>query len=632
MSSGLYSGVSGLALGSGLYRNVSGLWGGSSGLIDGFGGGSPFPGASLYLDFLTPPLDPRITFSRGTNATLVDSTGRITYAPANLLTYSQEFDNAAWTKSASGGATAPAVTANTTVAPDGTTTADTVVFVAPVSGDRSNIVNTPSITNGVACNGSFYVKADGAGDVGKIIAFRHVGASGYTLVTLTAVWQRVSVTEVAAVGAAFSIDLRPSVGTSSGTVTVNLWGAQLEPVTYQTTPGTYVATTASAYYGPRFDYDPVTLAPRGLLIEEARTNFLRYSSEFDNVVWTNASPSIPTVTVSTTTAPDGTTTADTLTAATGGTSSQTRQIASSTGATGNFTGSIFLKAGTSTRSRMIVVDSTSSFNVIGDFAIAWTGGVASVQSVTLGTASVTAVGNGWYRCALTASAPSANASVALAVFPDILVGTNSVIAWGAQLEAGAFATSYIPTVASTVSRSADVATMTGTNFSSWYNFSEGTYVYEYIRAANTSGVGGRVFASGVGGSNSYGIWVNQNTATQDQLTIRDISGDAVSGVSFNVNSTGVNKGAVAYKVNDFAWASNGGTVATDTTGVVPSLSDQLRIGRAINSDSAYLNGHIRAIAYYNTRLPNTQLQTLTAPSLASPLALDFLSTTYTVGY
>jgi hypothetical protein len=53
--------------------------------------------------------------------------------------------------------------------------------------------------------------------------------------------------------------------------------------------------------------------------------------------------------------------------------------------------------------------------------------------------------------------------------------------------------------------------------------------------------------------------------------------------------------------------------------------DQVAIGQ-------YLNGHIRAIAYYNTRLPNTQLQTLTAPSLASPLALDFISPTYTVGY
>ena len=91
MSSGLYSGVSGLALGTGLYRDVSGLWSGASGLIAGFDGGNPYSGASLYLDFLTmtaPTFDSRITFSRGTGATLTDSTGRITYAPNNVVTNS----------------------------------------------------------------------------------------------------------------------------------------------------------------------------------------------------------------------------------------------------------------------------------------------------------------------------------------------------------------------------------------------------------------------------------------------------------------------------------------------------------------------------------------------------------------
>jgi hypothetical protein len=62
---------------------------------------------------------------------------------------------------------------------------------------------------------------------------------------------------------------------------------------------------------------------------------------------------------------------------------------------------------------------------------------------------------------------------------ETYAGTNrQIYAWGAQVEAGAFATSYIPTVASQVTRSADSAVMTGTNFSSWYNASEGTFYCE----------------------------------------------------------------------------------------------------------------------------------------------------------
>jgi hypothetical protein len=186
---------------------------------------------------------------------------------------------------------------------------------------------------------------------------------------------------------------------------------------------------------------------------------------------------------------------------------------------------------------------------------------------------------------------------------------NDLLIWGAQLEAGAFATSYIPTIASTVTRSADIATITGSLFSQWYRQDEGTFVWSYSRIAPPNG--GRVFASGVGGSNSYGIWVNTATGSQDQITVRDISGDAVAGALFTVNPNSENKGAVAYKVNDFAWASNGAAPATDNTGVVPSLSDQLRFGRAINTDASYINGHIRSIRYVPVRAADFQLQQVT---------------------
>jgi hypothetical protein len=147
-------------------------------------------------------------------------------ARRNRLTYSEQFDNAAWSELAAGGGTAPVVTANAGTAPDGTTTADKVVFVAPVSGDISILSQAPAVSAGTYA-GSLYVKADGAGDVGKIIAFRHVAAGASLLVTLTSSWQRIEKTEVYEVSN-FEIILRPSIGTSSGTVSVQLWGAQLE--------------------------------------------------------------------------------------------------------------------------------------------------------------------------------------------------------------------------------------------------------------------------------------------------------------------------------------------------------------------------------------------------------------------
>lgn len=651
MSSGLYSGVSGLALGIGLYRGVSGLWGGASGLDAGFAGGSPYSGASLYLDFLTmtaPTFDSRITFSRGTNATLTDSTGRLTYAPNNVVTNSVG-------PSANTGTTVATVSG---AAPDGTN-AVRLSKTDATTPRYSNWTTLFTVQANTAYVASAYFKYDGFNTTVSVeynngthfgttwVATFNVTASG-----ITANSPSNCTSGVQAVGngwfrvwAAFTSGT-PSAPTNptfltqitggAGTTVLVTWG-QLEQVTYQTTPSTYVATTAAAYYGPRFDYDPVTLAARGLLIEEQRTNLLRYSAQFDNAVWTNATPNVPTVTTNTTIAPDGTLTADTLTAATGGVSSQTRQNVSATGATGNFTGSVYLKAGTSTRSRILLVDSTVTFTIVGDFSITWTGAIASIQSVTSGTASITDAGNGWYRCVITANVPSANASVQLSIYPDSLSGTGSVFAWGAQIELGAFATSYIPTVASTVTRNADNATMTGTNFSGWYNQSQGTFVMSLTPRGVPTGAANMRFLEvndGTGNNRNplmYATPTGQaftqyRVATVDQANLGSAAGYFAANTTIAIST--------AYATNDFASSFSGGTVQTDTSGSVVSGATQMTIGYATSAGagSEVFCGHILTIAYFNTRQPNSQLQTLTAPSLASTLSLDFINGAYNVGF
>ncbi|MFN9913703.1 MAG: hypothetical protein ACK53L_14010, partial [Pirellulaceae bacterium] len=155
----------------------------------------------------------------------------------NLLTWSEQFDNAAWTKSAGGVGLAPVVTANAGVAPDGTTTADRVQFDCANTGsssNRSQLVQSPAMAIGRPFVGSLYVKAFNAGNIGNTLRFA-IDGIGVALVTLTADWQRVANTGTASAATAnYIVETRGTV--TQQTADVLLWGGQFEP-----------GTTASAY-------------------------------------------------------------------------------------------------------------------------------------------------------------------------------------------------------------------------------------------------------------------------------------------------------------------------------------------------------------------------------------------------
>jgi hypothetical protein len=629
VSVGLYSGVSGLALGTGLYKNVSGLWGGASGLIDGFGGGSPFSGASLYLNFLAgAPLDPRVTFSRGSNATLVDSTGKITYAPANLLLNSV-FDGAvsgtpgtaptSWPFLSSGGtltvtslgrsytanALRFAATSNRQYINQFVTAAANSTYILSA---RVNVFTTAQVQQLLGLSGV---------PAGATVQYVYNGAnqaSTFSPPTGTGLLQLIITTA----GTGGTPGVRVGVGTSSNTTAdVSFEDIQLEQVTYQTTPGTYNATTSAAYYGPRFDYDPVTLAAKGLLIEEQRTNLLTYSQEFGS--WTNSGA---TVTANTLLSPDGTTSADTIARATG--------TADAVYNTATFTGdgvkavSLWIKKGTSPSTLIALLDATASvYRLWAD--VTWSGTTPSLAFTNGSLLSSTNYGNGWWRLEFATTSVTAANTNRVYVYPGRTGSVNgdTVYCWGAQAENATFATSYIPTVASTVTRSADVATMTGTNFSSWYNQSEGTFI------ADTSSTA----ASARSLTASAGAVANQlylQSAVATSIAFNVFTASAFVAQLGSLPASALKKVAGAYKVNDFAASVDGGTVDTDTSGALATYS-QLNLGANALGTGAFLNGHIRQIAYYNTRLPNSQLQTLTAPSLATTLSLSFTNQAYTVG-
>jgi hypothetical protein len=252
-------------------------------------------------------------------------------------------------------------------------------------------------------------------------------------------------------------DTRLPIFTTSDSIYVSGW--QVEAVTYATTPAPYVATTTSAYYGPRFDYDPVTLQPKGLLVEGTRTNEA-INSQVLNSLFTYRDSADFAVTSSV--APDGTATANSLIAVSG-TVTPLRARLGMTFSAASYTLSIYAKSFGYNFVSLAFYDGTASYLTYFNLSNGTIGTNASGS-----TASIASVGNGWYRCAITRTLPSTSTGQ-IRIFPTnadntttySANGTSGVYVWGAQLEQANFATSYIPTVASSVARAAETFSLTG---------------------------------------------------------------------------------------------------------------------------------------------------------------------------
>lgn len=176
----------------------------------------------------------------------------------------------------------------------------------------------------------------------------------------------------------------------------------------------------------------------------------------------------------------------------------------------------------------------------------------------------------------------------------------------AQLEAGAFATSFIPTAGASATRSADAVSMTGTNFSSWYNASEGAFVFWGDQNAVAAEVG--YFAEARTDNNNRLQMFANNGGGQNQFTVRN-SGSIQADFT---NSGTITQGAAfktsfAYKLNSFGLVRDGGAVATDPLGTIPTVTDFL-IGNSGAASNLQLNGHIAKIFYYPQRLTDAEVQ------------------------
>lgn len=360
----------------------------------------------------------------------------------------------------------------------------------------------------------------------------------------------------------------------------------------------------------RFDHDMVTGECKGLLIEEQRTNLLTYSEQFDNAAWSKVNA---TVTANAVTAPDGTLSADKLVEDTATGTHYTGQNQSLSLST-TYTGTYYVKAGERTLCRISTGgDLWSAAAVYIDLS----NGTATTYTGTASasTVSITNCGNGWYKCSLTATTGASGAGSRNFLIIPVLSGTtytytgdgtSGIYIWGAQLEAGSFATSYIPTTAAAATRIADSAVITGTNFSSWYRQDEGTVFTKFDVSTISANSG--VFSISDNTNANYIAQLSGSYVPVFGIMDTSVSQAYISSVPYTPETLNASQYfSATYKKDDFARSSGGLTAASDTLGTIPTVS-QLSLGRY--GIGYPLNGHISKLAYYPKRLSNTELQVL----------------------
>lgn len=564
-----------------------------------------------------------INFTRATSATYTDQEGIVRFAAINTSLRSEEFDNAAWIK------TAASVTPDATIAPNGTLTADSLIEDSTSAQHR--VSQSTTMLDNTSYTFSVYAKANtrstfrlsfGRKDAtlpGAVIDLTNgqilqqlAGPDSVSVVSVGNGWYRCIVTANALTGAAAPI-LRVWItqGTSityqgDGVSGIYLWGAQFEQGTSATD---YLPTSAVINSAPRFDHNPSTKQSLGLLIESQATNNLLQSQDFATT-WIQTALTVGT----SISAPDASVTAQKI--AEDNTIAEHRISQASAGAatTSPVAFSVFAKAAERTKVRL-AFSSLASWVGGGGAAVIFdlTNGTAVVDGSTPTNFGIIAYPNGWYRCFIvgtpTASiVPNANIFIYGSTTSSYQgVPGSGIYIWGAQLEYESSPSSYIPTTTTVVTRNADVATIQGTFFSGFWNPAGGTIYSEIKRAFPVpSSLFLRAWQADDGTS---GNRIEQSYYSSGQVCL--ISTGAVSQAEWYPAYFAQNgvKAALSFAANNVAGASNGVITGSDNTVTLPTVN-RVTIGSEFGS-SSFLNGHISRFSYWNSRLPNSKLQQIT---------------------
>lgn len=337
---------------------------------------------------------------------------------------------------------------------------------------------------------------------------------------------------------------------------------------------------------PRFDYDPVTLACKGLLIEEARTNYL---PTFDaGAQWGYGGV---TRTANARVSPTGAVNADQLDfAAVPSANAQANALTLPPIANGQtFTYSCYLYAAVPTTVNVQVVSRPSNVQFL------------SPET----TINVVA---GWNRFTHTFTIAGITTDTGLGAY---LVTRDSIArtiyGWNPQIELGASASSAILTTTAAVTRNQELPSID--NISGFFNASEGALVAEFI--ASNPVVGGNILVALADGTGANAIVPYFTTGLQGRLYVVNTSVLQADVVDSAFVAGAVARVAIAYKASDVAIATNGSAPSTQASGTIPALNRVIFGAREFNGGQ-YLNGHLRRFTYYPKRLGNTALQSLSA--------------------
>ena len=546
--------------------------------------------------------DDLVTFTRASNASYVDSTGVIRYGRYNYLLHSEHLDSGWLYQSMD----APVTT--TVVAPDGD--ADARLFTSTSGRARQDntlaaAIYTLSVYYKPNTDTTLQVLLSNSGSTANV-TFDTTDPSNPTVTSGTGSmvdvgdgWFRASVTTTSATD---GTAIESMIYTDSG----YLWGAQLE----EGGLSPYIPTTSVAAGGPRFDHDPATLRSLGLLVEESRTNLIADSNN-----WTYNS-SLTTLT-SGQPSPDG-----------GNNATRVESNSTTTGkvnagilgtiAVGD-TMSVFIKPDEVTRVWLNCQYTATTLNAAFDF---------TNQTVTPGAgvsnAKMEPFLGGWYRCSMTAGVADAALSIAITLDnsrtttnPDDNQSTpvgNGLFIFGAQVETGSFPSSYIPTTGSTVTRAADVASITGSNFSSWYNDTGvGTWYYE----SSAEYADNSLECMFTVGSNTNGYGFSKNYGAGVRVSSRDNNAAGTLDITmFNTWAQGDSgKWAFGLQNNNAALYHSSGNSGVDTDNTTPIVGADttLSLRKAIPTAlaNAGASSTIKRLAYWSTRRTDQELQDMT---------------------
>jgi hypothetical protein len=529
-----------------------------------------------------------LSVTRATTATRVNSAGLVELVPYNLLTYSEQLDNSNWVK---GDAT---ISANSAIAPNGKNTADK--FIA--NSNNTAHFFYQSVPTG-SCTFSIYAKA--AEETVFSMWLNDFSKNAvFDLSTGTVVLSNVSSANITDVGngwyrcEAYDTTSTSFVGVFGRNATAYIgngvngmffWGAQ---AVEGTTAKPYQRTETRLNI-PRLDYSNGSCP--SLLVEPQRTNLCTYSEDFTNVVWGKF---LTTITPNTTISPSGIQNADTFE-----TSSNSSGVLfiNSFVTSGDKTFSIYAKKGSNDILDMgftDVTDFTARFNLSSGTLVSQTSGL---------TSTITSVGNDWYRLTVSKNISALGSIFLINLTPSI---NKTMFLWGAQLEAGAYPTSYIPTTSASVTRNADAISKTG--ISSLIGQTEGTIFWE--GQVNGFGLYPQLFDLNAGGNKYIQIYNdiisgNPTIGIYVQNVSLLLNNPNIATIAFNTNF----KFALGYKANDYVVYLNGTQVFSNTTIGVPPTSN-FGLGD-VEQTASTSKKNVKATAIWKTRLTNAQLAQLT---------------------